>query len=76
MQLLSYGRVVEDEHGSFGGYVKFLGELHDDAGYLAVQLIVFHLLKLYGFLERQVLVDNKLVADANLMLEFLFDEFA
>ena len=36
VQLLPYGGVVEDEHGTPGGYVKFFGELHDVAGYLAV----------------------------------------
>lgn len=36
MQLLPYGGIVENEHGSFGGDVEFFGKLHDDAGYLAV----------------------------------------
>lgn len=77
VQLLPYSGIVEDEHGSLGGDVKFLGELHDDACYFAVELIVFHViaLELNGFLERKVLVDDELVADTNLMLKFLFDEF-
>lgn len=36
MQLLPYRRIVEDEHSTLGGNVKFLRQLHDDARYLAI----------------------------------------
>ena len=64
--------------------MEFLSELHDDAGNLAIENVVWHDGLFFSFLscdvcgfdEGEVVVNDLLVCDADFMAEFFFDEFA
>lgn len=42
MQLLAYGRIVEEQHSSLGRDLEFLGKLHYNASYLSIKNVIFH----------------------------------